>query len=368
MDGFSAIICCHNGALRLSATLRHLKAQEAANRPWEVLLVDNASTDGSSQLALSFWQHGTAPLRIVSEPRLGLSYARERGLAESRYDFLGFVDDDNWVAADWVSTAYDVLSADSRLGAVGSICDPVCEAPAPEWFQNFQMSFAILTDRDFQRMQQPPDFLNGAGLCVRRLAWEKLVENGFRLQLTDRLGKTLSAGGDTELTLALRLAGWRLQIEQRLRLQHFMPIQRLQWTYLRRLLRSCGASDVSLDAYTEHSLSLGPGARRWLSDCWWYQLGRSLGKIAYQPRNLLAALSSDGEGRKEIIEVEEQFGRALGLLRLRRRYGAFRCEIRDAPWKRPDAIGRALARLPPNTQSRGLNARGRPHPSDDLPR
>jgi hypothetical protein len=285
--------------------------------------------------ALSFWQSGPAPLRVVSELRLGLSFARERGLAESRYGFIGFVDDDNWVGPDWVSNAYDVLSADSRLGAVGSICDPVYEAPPPEWFHNFHTSFAILTDHDLQQMPQPPDFLNGAGLCIRRIAWEKLAENGFRFQPTDRVGKGLSAGGDTELTLALGLAGWKLRVERRLRLQHFMPSQRLQWKYLRKLLRNYCASQVLLDAYSKHSLSLGPGFRRWLSDRWWYQFGKCMTTMKSRPSAVMAALLSDGEPREEVIEIEKQFGRALGLLQFSRRYSALRCELRDAVWRMP---------------------------------
>jgi glycosyltransferase involved in cell wall biosynthesis len=265
-DGLSVIIWRHKGASRLSAALRHLKGQRAVSPQWEVLLVDNASSDGSSQLAISSWQKGPAALRVVSEPRLGLSYARERGLAESRYGFIDFVDDDNWVGADWVSNAYDVLSADSGLGPVGSICDPVYEVPPPEWFQNFHRSFAILTDGDLQQMPQPPEFLNGAGPCIRRIASEKLAENGFRSQRTDRVGTGLSAGGDSELTLALGLAGWKLRVERRLRSQHFMPSQRVQWKYLRKLLRNYSASQVLLDAYSKHSLSLGPGFRRWLSE------------------------------------------------------------------------------------------------------
>jgi glycosyltransferase involved in cell wall biosynthesis len=58
MDGLSVIICCHNGASRLFATLSHLKAQQIANRQWEVLLVDNASTDGSGELRFRFGRVG----------------------------------------------------------------------------------------------------------------------------------------------------------------------------------------------------------------------------------------------------------------------------------------------------------------------
>ena len=334
MRGVSVIICCHNSVERLPQTLRHLKAQQAGTRRWEVVLVDNASTDGTGELARELWQDGPAPLYIVHEPQLGLNNARRRGLVESKYEFLGFVDDDNWVKSDWVSTAYDVLSATSNLGAVGSICDPIYEEPAPVWFQKFQKSFAILTDADLQEMPEPPPFLNGAGLCIRRSAWESLVENGFRFQLTDRVGKRLSAGGDTELTLALRLAGWNLHVERRLRLQHFMPGQRLEWMYLRKLLRHYAASDVLLDAYSSYSVSLEPGFRRWLSDRWWYQLGKSVGRMESKPGAVITALLSRGEGRPEVVEVEKHFGRTLALWRLGSRYSALRSEIRDAMWRR----------------------------------
>jgi glycosyltransferase involved in cell wall biosynthesis len=337
MQGVSVIICCHNSVERLPPTLRHLKAQEAGTRPWEVVLVDNASTDGTGEFARGLWQNGPAPLHVVDEPQLGLNNARRHGLAESKYEFLGFVDDDNWLKSDWVSTAHDVLSSAPNLGAVGSICDPICEKPAPLWFQEFQKSFAILTHADLQEMPQPPSFLNGAGLCVRRSAWQSLIENGFRFQLTDRVGKRLSAGGDMELTLALQLAGWTLRVDHRLRLQHFMPGQRLEWTYLRKLLRNYAASDVLLDAYSSYSVSLEPGFRRWLSDRWWYQLAKSVGRMESKPGAVITALLSNGEGRPEVVEVEKHFGRTLALWQLGSRYAALRHEIRDAIWRRRSA-------------------------------
>ena len=92
-------------------------------------MVDNASTDSTTKLARSCWEDGPVPLRIIREAKLGLQCARERGLKEAKYDFIGFVDDDNWVAPDWVRVAYETLESDSSLGALGSICDPVFEEP-----------------------------------------------------------------------------------------------------------------------------------------------------------------------------------------------------------------------------------------------
>jgi glycosyltransferase involved in cell wall biosynthesis len=337
MEGLSVIICCHNSSSRLPLTLSHLKGQEPPAAPWELLLIDNASTDVTAEVARSCWQDGPAPLRIIDESRLGVRFARERGLREARYEFLGFVDDDNWVAHDWVRTAHHIMSTDSELGAVGSIREAACEVSWPAWFDDFHSLYAVLTEQDLKQMHGPVDWLPTAGLCVRKAAWDRLIRNGFRSQLTGTVGQKLQGGEDTELTIALRLSGWKLAVDPRLRLQHFVPAQRLRWIYLRKLLRSYAASHVTLDAYIDHSLSLRPGPRRWLSERWWYQLGKSLTQIVTRPRALVAAVSSDAEGRNEVIEIEQQFGRVLGLLQLRGRYGALRRDLRNALWRRCDA-------------------------------
>ena len=308
-------------------------AQELPMTPWEVLLVDNGSTDGTAAVARSCWRNGPAPLRVIDESRPGVRYARERGLAEAKYEFLGFVDDDNWVAQDWVRAAYELISSDLSLGAVGSIRTPACEVSPPAWFPNFHSRYAVLTDHDFEQIREPLDYLPTAGLCVRKAAWNRLVQNGFRPKLTGSIGKKVQGGEDTELTMALRLSGWKLRIDRRLRLQHFMPSHRLQWMYLRGLQRHYSASIVVLDAYSKHSLSSGPGFRRWLSERWWYQFGKTVRRIASRPSAVTAALLSIGEGRDEIIEVEEQFGRALGLLQFRKQYGELRREVRNAVWR-----------------------------------
>jgi glycosyltransferase involved in cell wall biosynthesis len=137
IDGLSVVICCHNGVSRLATTLDHLKKQESPPVPWEVLVIDNASTDGTAEFARSHWQNGPAPLRVINEARLGVRYARERGYLEASYEFLGFVDDDNWVASDWVRTAYGIISSESGLGAVGSIRNAACEVSSPAWFDDF---------------------------------------------------------------------------------------------------------------------------------------------------------------------------------------------------------------------------------------
>ena len=208
---------------------------------------------------------------------------RERGLAEAKFEFLAFVDDDNWVARDWVRTGYSIICSDEGLGALGSIRALACEGPRPKWFGKFHESYAIFTERDLDRVQGHLQYLATAGLCIRKSAWQTLLQNGFESQLTSRVGQNLMGGEDVELTSALRLSGWKLAVDRRLRLRHFMPAHRLKWAYLRRLSRGQGASATLLDAYSEHSISLGPGLRRWLSDRWLYQLSLRLAYLASRP-------------------------------------------------------------------------------------
>jgi hypothetical protein len=342
MEGVSIVICCHNGAARLPVTLEYLKSQDAVAIPWEVLLIDNASTDDTAAVAQSCWGGASAPLRVVSEARLGTRYARERGFSEARYSLIGFVDDDNWMAPDWIRLAHEIMASDRQLGAVSGVSTAACEGRLPVWFDRYQSYYAVMTEEEMHRVVTPPLRLPTAGLCIRRAAWQELVDRGFRSLLPGRAGRNLAGGEDTELTLALRFCGWKLAIDPRLRLRHFMPPHRMEWSYLRRLARANDASTVLLDGYTDHSLALQPGLRCWISEWWCYQFARSIVKLASEPRVLLAAIVSPGAGRADVIKVEQIFGRALGFLHFRRRYGAARRSIRQASWRKRSIAGMAL--------------------------
>src|SRR5262245_13852353 len=116
--GVSIIICCHNSAARLPETLAHLAVQKTPpNLPWEVVIVDNASTDDTAEAARTFWpKDHPRPLRIVREESLGLSQARIKGLAEARYEYITFADDDNWLCPEWIQTVAATFQLHPEVG------------------------------------------------------------------------------------------------------------------------------------------------------------------------------------------------------------------------------------------------------------
>jgi len=323
--GVSIAICCHNSARRISQTLAHLKNQKVpVGLLWEVLLIDNASTDGTAGVARQSWtEDSPAPLRVVREAELGLTPARARALRESRYEIVGFVDDDNWVCAEWVALAARTMELHPEAGLVGSSVAAVLEGEPPPWFDAHVGSFAIgpplLSAGECRQ-------LPGAGLVLRKAAWRQAVAAGFTPVLAGRQGSSLTAGEDSELCLAIALAGWKLHHEPALQVRHFMPAERLRWDYLRKLYRGFGAARVYLPLYEgwwEENDYSRTARRSWLG-----RMMFSLRDLFGKRRWLPAKRRDATEGDAEALYAEWSIGFFLALLEEAPRYSQTARKIR----------------------------------------
>jgi cellulose synthase/poly-beta-1,6-N-acetylglucosamine synthase-like glycosyltransferase len=340
--GVSVVVCCYNSARRLPQTLAHLASQQVAEEiPWEVIVIDNASTDGTAEVAQRSWPQGsTVPLRIVHEPRLGLSYARARGFSEARYEIVSFVDDDNWVCPEWVRIVQEIMCHHGEVGACGGFIEAICEETPPRWFEHYKQCYAP----GAQGQDEGGDvtwrgFLMGAGLTVRKSAWEQIVRKGFQFLLVDRQGTALTAGGDHELCFAINLAGWRLWYDPRLRLRHFLPTSRLSWRLLRLQARGAGMCEAALDCY-RFALLDGKqeqnGGNKWLRDIretWRWQMLVAITYLLRKPVKVPLSFRYQLEGDYDVLWIERHIGRLLGLIHTRKTYTRTIRQILRAPWK-----------------------------------
>ena len=335
LPGVSVVICCYNSAARLPETLRRLAAQQVpAGLSWEVIVVDNQSTDNTTDVTLSSWpEDAPAPLRLVHEAELGLSHARERGRLEARYAFISLVDDDNWVDPNWIAVVNEVLVSHPEVAACGGDIEAVCETRPPRWFASQQRNFAVgIQGASPGYIADPPGYLFGAGLTIRRSAWENLLRNGFEQVVGDRKGAGALGGGDLELCFALRLAGWKLWYEPRLRLCHFIPSSRLRWSYLRRLYRGTAVVGVHLAPYimalqemnATESAGRGEQTKNKLLQSAMHAWGKGV-------LNLFRILRGNFQ---LLLRIEHVAARELEYRRQGRRFEEMVQRIRNAPWRR----------------------------------
>jgi glycosyltransferase involved in cell wall biosynthesis len=249
--GVSVIICCHNSEDRLPKVLESLGKQADVDQlRWEIIIVDNASTDNTRGIIKKYLEEHPLPVKVVSEPEPGLSYARGTGMKAAQYDFICFVDDDNWIHERYIAKVHEILVRHADVGLCGGRGIPAFETTAPDWFETFQNAYAVgpqWTSSGY--MTDEINRLYGAGMTLRRSAWHALESNGFSYHLTGRKGKSLSSGEDSELSVALQLAGYRLWYEPSLTFFHYMPAVRLNYAYLKNLFRAFGRADVVITVY-----------------------------------------------------------------------------------------------------------------------
>ncbi|MBK8553007.1 MAG: glycosyltransferase [Ignavibacteria bacterium] len=167
LNGVSIVICTYNGGERLPDTIRHIAKQKTDPRLlWELILVDNASTDNTKQATIDEWKKHKikANLRIVDEFTQGLSAARHKGFDTAKYDYIVLCDDDNWLDENFVQTTYEIMSSNDKIGILGGPNEALCELESPEWFKWFQQGYAAGKQADLVTGKVLKETLPGRGV------------------------------------------------------------------------------------------------------------------------------------------------------------------------------------------------------------
>ncbi|MDJ0617250.1 MAG: glycosyltransferase [Calothrix sp. MO_192.B10] len=284
----TVVICTHNPRRDyLEKVLAALEAQTLIANQWELLLIDNASSNIlSSEIDLTWHPHA----RHIREESLGLTAARIRGFREAKAEILVFADDDNVLDPDYLKHTLDILQQHPQLGAIGGKSLAQFEVNPEPWFANVAVPLGIrdLGDETYicywtqttQSQKQYPEFAPiGAGLAIRKQAAEvyanRITGNKTRLAL-GRTGKQLTSGEDNDIVLTLLEEGWGVGYFPQLKLTHLISAKRLTKKYLAQLNRASSRSWVQvLDVH---------GIRLWQKIPQWTVLPRQIKAFfCYQP-------------------------------------------------------------------------------------
>ena len=195
------MISTRNRCALLSHALDALTHQHhQANLDYEIVVVDNASTDDTRQTVEAFAAAG-ARVRYVHEPRLGVSYGRNTGIQVSTAPIIAFTDDDNVVNERWVATIKALLDAYPDAWAVGGPIVGDWPSDIPAWLDRQHWGPLAILDygrRTFYTSARDPRCLLTANLAFRREVFDRI--GGFsadypRCQDHELLVRLWRAGG-----------------------------------------------------------------------------------------------------------------------------------------------------------------------------
>jgi glycosyltransferase involved in cell wall biosynthesis len=233
----SVIIPTLNRADNLALALESLTRQHASDIDFEVLVVDNGSTDHTKAIAQAFAHKlPSVQLRYIFEPEPGLLSGRHRGAAEAQGEVLSFLDDDVELDPGWLGAIHNAFE-DEAVQLVGGRNLPRYESEPPEWLQYFwQRQYGGLLCTELSLLDLGPvrrtidaNYIWGLNFSIRKPALYEL--GGFHPDCIPQRLQHFQGDGETGLTQRANQRGYRALYEPRALLHHVVPAARLTPEY-----------------------------------------------------------------------------------------------------------------------------------------
>ncbi len=284
----------YNRADFLRQTLAGLVEQQFPREHYEILVLDNNSTDHTRAVVAEFAHAKPAP-RYIRETQQGLDYARNRAIAEARGEIIVFGDDDILVQPDWLAQMAVPLLADhaQRIGAVGGEVIPVFPDGLPPWVAEWHSPLAFRADLGPLESRHSP---MGANLAFPRWVFDQL---GVFHTALDRAAGNYFSGGDSEMIRRVRAGGFEVWFAPGAAVKHQMPASRTTFRYASRHAFDSARSRV-IDRAGQ------PGAKGYLAGRFVGNLFKALGFALLSLLCLL--ILRTGDAKKALVRAWRSCG------------------------------------------------------------
>lgn len=251
----SIIIATYNRSASLVRTLESIVRQSADVALWECVVVNNNSTDDTAQRFAEFAAaHPHFSLRMVDEPKQGLSNARNGGIAAAQGQYIAIIDDDETVEESFAASYIEFFEAFPSAVAAGGAVIPRYDNQKPKWLSRYtEQMIANPLDLDVVVTLFPSHRVPAGGnMAFRREVFEQV---GVFNPLLGRNGVSLVGGEENDLFARLRRCGHPLYFVPNAAIYHHIPDEKLTDDYFDRLSFNVGRSkrlraemDGSVDA------------------------------------------------------------------------------------------------------------------------
>ena len=236
----SIVISTYNNADSLLRTLRSLADQDANRDLWECIVVNNASTDDTKTKVEALMTELNINIRLVEESEQGLSYARNRGIAESQGDIIAFIDDDETVNSGFVSAYLDLFHNYGAFAASGKVV--ACyDSGRPKWMSKYtEKMIANPVDLGNRIATVSSDVTPAGG----NMAFNREIftlYGGFDTEL-GRKGNQLLGGEENDVFDRIRSLGERVFYTPHAVVYHHIADRKLTEEYFDKLSYGVGVS------------------------------------------------------------------------------------------------------------------------------
>lgn len=236
----SVVVCTYNRAGLLRTCLESLTQQDYAPSGCEVLVVNNASTDGTREVVLEF--AGKRPnITLVDEPRPGASIARNTGIEWARGEYIAFLDDDARAHPTWLRLIVEAFQTiDPAPAAVGGPIVPYYWEPKPEWFDD---RLEIRSWGDDPGFMPEPAF-SGSNVAIRADLLRKI--GGFPEDIGP-VGSAMALGEDSAVTHAIFREEARFYYLPDAVVEHYTPPGKMTVRYRLWRAHANGAASIKIE-------------------------------------------------------------------------------------------------------------------------
>jgi len=248
----TATISTYNREKYLPGVLRSLAKQTLDHKLFEVVLVDNNSPGNTKEIFEKFsGEHPSISCRYYLEINQGLSYGRNRGIKEAKGKYITFIDDDAFLADDYLEKIYNYFESHQNVAAIGSKILLHYESIIPAWenkYLNSLLGYFNIGDNEKEFSKNPAgllqagwDYPRGSNMSFRMTVFEKV--GLFNVDL-GRKGSGM--GGSEEKDIFKRIYNFPelkvVYIPDAL-VYHCVPVERTTKEFIKKQALGTGSSE-----------------------------------------------------------------------------------------------------------------------------
>lgn len=265
---FSVIFCTYNREKYIYNAMKSIAEQDFPCSDYEIVLINNNSTDSTESICNRFREdYPQVGFRYFIETNQGLSYARNRGVKESRGDILVFVDDDATVFELYLSSINNFFDTYPEVNACGGPIVPVYEVEKPKWLSHYteQLLGGALYEGDKVKPFRNGKYPGGGNSAFRKEVFEKY--GLFNVEL-GRKGTGLIGAEEKDLYDRFTRGNEQFYYLPQMGIHHYIPEKKLTIAHFKELTYSIGKSErirtkgVSPKAYRNRVLA---ECKKWMA-------------------------------------------------------------------------------------------------------